>query len=95
MVRWGQIAASPGRSAAAADTYRPDLYRRALAGLDVTLPGANSKVEGTMAGATPAGSSSGRLYLGPDGFFDGRVFDPERVDEYIAGFEIRTPLGLP
>jgi NitT/TauT family transport system ATP-binding protein len=91
MVRWGQIAPSPEHEAAAADTFRPDLYRRALAGLDVTLPGANAKVEGAMTGVTPAGSSSGRLYLGPDGFFDGRVFDPDRVDAYIAGFDIATP----
>lgn len=95
MVRWGQIAASPEHEAAAADTYRPDLYRRALAGLDVTLPGANAKVEGAMAGVTPAGSNSGRLYLGPDGFFDGRIFDPDRVGDYIAGFDITTPLARP
>jgi NitT/TauT family transport system ATP-binding protein len=27
------------------------------------------------------------LTLGPDRFFDGRVFDPERVPDYVAGFD--------
>jgi NitT/TauT family transport system ATP-binding protein len=24
--------------------------------------------------------------LGPDRFFDGRVFDPERIEDYLGGF---------
>jgi NitT/TauT family transport system ATP-binding protein len=32
------------------------------------------------------GSDRGTLTLGPDRFFDGRVFDPAKIDEYIAGF---------
>lgn len=35
------------------------------------------------------GSRRGELTLGPDRFFDGRVFDPERIEEFLAGF---TPL---
>jgi NitT/TauT family transport system ATP-binding protein len=32
---------------------------------------------------TPVGSS-GTMTLGPDGFFDGNLFDPDCVDAYIA-----------
>ncbi|RVC72333.1 nitrate transporter, partial [Mesorhizobium sp. M2A.F.Ca.ET.046.02.1.1] len=35
--------------------------------------------------ATPVGSAGASLGLGPDGFFDGQIFDPDRIDAYIAG----------
>ncbi len=82
MVRWGHIEHTPGHQHIAADTYRPDLYRSALKTLGVALPSANSKVEGALATETPVGST-GTLTLGPDGFFDGSLFDPDRVDAYI------------
>ena len=72
MVRWGQVAHTPGqRSPSPARRYRPDLYRAALKPLGVALPGANAKVEGALQAATPVGSAGASLVLGPDGFFDG------------------------
>jgi two-component system, oxyanion-binding sensor len=85
MVRWGQVKHSAAHMALARDSYRPDLYRAALKPLGVALPGANSKVEGALASATPVGSAGASLVLGPDGFFDGQIFDPDEVDAYIAG----------
>ena len=84
MVRWGQIAHSPGNAAIARETYRPDLYRSALKPLGVALPSANAKVEGALAAPTPVGSAGASLVLGPDGFFDGALFDPDKLDDYIA-----------
>jgi len=88
MIRWGQV--EDGRQVldSASATYRPDIYRSALDGSDTPMPSASSKVEGALAATVAVGASSGRLSLGPDGFFDGRVFDPEAVDAYLAGFEI-------
>lgn len=83
MVRWEQVAHSRANEAIARDTYRPDLYRAALKPLGVALPGANAKVEGALSKATPVGSAGASLILGPDGFFDGRIFDPDEVDAYI------------
>lgn len=85
MVRWGHVAHTPENLAIARDCYRPDLYRSALKPLGVALPGANSKVEGALSSATPVGSAGASLVLGPDGFFDGQIFDPDEVDAYIAG----------
>ncbi|WP_201404349.1 CmpA/NrtA family ABC transporter substrate-binding protein [Kaistia sp. 32K] len=85
MVRWGQIPASDQNAAIARETYRPDLYRSALKLLGVALPGANAKVEGALTEATPVGSAGASLVLGPDGFFDGGVFDPGSLEAYIAG----------
>jgi NitT/TauT family transport system ATP-binding protein len=48
------------------------------------LPSANAKVEGALTAPTPVGSPTGRLVLGPDGFFDGKIFDPDRLEEYLA-----------
>lgn len=84
MVRWGQVDASAGNEAIARETYRSDLYRAALSPLGAALPGANAKVEGALRTATPVGSAGASLVLGPDGFFDGRVFDPEQMAEYLA-----------
>ncbi len=85
MVRWGQVRKTRDSEATARETYRPDLYRAALKPLGVALPGANAKVEGALAVPTAVGSAGASLVLGPDGFFDGTVFDPDRLDTYIAG----------
>lgn len=85
MVRWNQVDHHPSYAQAALETYRPDLYRAALSSIGASLPGANAKVEGALTHAEPVGATGGVLSLGPDGFFDGRVFDPDRLEDYIAG----------
>ncbi|MBX3529664.1 MAG: ABC transporter substrate-binding protein [Rhizobiaceae bacterium] len=83
MVRWGDVRHTAANASVARDCYRPDLYRAALKPLGVALPGANAKVEGALTAATPVGSAGASLVLGPDGFFDGRIFDPDALDAYI------------
>lgn len=83
MVRWGQIAHTRENAAIARETYRPDIYRAALGPLGVALPAANAKVEGALLIPTPVGSAGASLTLGPDGFFDGALFDPDKIDSYI------------
>ncbi|MFD2055860.1 CmpA/NrtA family ABC transporter substrate-binding protein [Mesorhizobium calcicola] len=85
MVRWGHVEHTPENLTIARDCYRPDLYRSALKPLGVALPGANSKVEGALRVATAVGATGAGLVLGPDGFFDGQIFDPDEIDAYIAG----------
>lgn len=83
MVRWGQVEHTAPHQRVAGNTYRPDIYRNALKTLGLAMPAASSKVEGALRIETPVGSS-GALTLGPDGFFDGNLFDPDRIDEYLA-----------
>jgi ABC-type nitrate/sulfonate/bicarbonate transport system substrate-binding protein len=85
-VRWGFVKASPAAEAAAARVFRSDLYRRALARSDTPMPSASLKLEGAIGAPVGVGSDKGRLTLGADRFFDGRVFDPDRVAEYLAEF---------
>jgi two-component system, oxyanion-binding sensor len=83
MARWGHVRHTSEHQQIANDTYRPDIYRNALKALNIAMPAASSKVEGALRVETPVGSS-GALTLGPDGFFDGGLFDPADVDSYIA-----------
>lgn len=91
MVRWGQISHSAENLKLAKQSYRPDLYRAALGKTDAAIPAANMKVEGALKTSTAVGSS-GRLMLGPDGFFDQHIFDPDNVEQYIAEMQISKPL---
>ncbi len=88
MVRWGQIAYSPALAEKARQVYRPDLYRAALADIGVDLPRASAKVEGALTARTPVASRKGSMMLGPDGFFDGRLFDPDRMEDYLRSFGV-------
>lgn len=83
MVRWGQTGYSADNAEKARAVYRPDLYRAALRSTDADLPNASSKVEGALTRPTPVASRSGRMVLGPDGFFDGLLFDPDDVEGYL------------
>lgn len=62
--------------AAARAAFRSDLFRAVLGPIGADLPGASEKLEGAMTTPTAVASTLGRLVLGPDRFFDGRVFDP-------------------
>ena len=88
MVRWGQTDFDRGAAHRAHNVYRPDLYRAALEGTDADLPNAGAKVEGALTIETPVASRRGKLTLGPDGFFDGMLFDPDAVENYIRSFSI-------
>ncbi|MGO9742657.1 MAG: CmpA/NrtA family ABC transporter substrate-binding protein [Roseiarcus sp.] len=88
MARWGQVEFSKSEAERVRRVYRPDLYRAALAGSGVDLPRANAKVEGALAVPTPVASRYGKMVLGPDGFFDGRLFDPDEIEAYVASFGV-------
>ena len=84
MLRWDGMAYSAADADAAAAVFRPDIYRAALAGSGAPLPGASSKLEGGIDLPLGAGSVQGRLLLGSDRFFDGRAFDPDDIQGYLA-----------
>lgn len=85
MVRWGQVEHTPENVERARASYRPDLFRAALAGQGIAVPAANAKIEGALTEPTVVGAIGGSLTLGPDGFFDGASFDLDELDDYIAG----------
>ncbi|MEO5597701.1 MAG: ABC transporter substrate-binding protein [Novosphingobium sp.] len=84
MTRWDGIAFSPGDAAKAARVFRPDVYRSALLGTGEPLPGASSKVEGSLIGTTAVSTQQGKMTLESNQFFDGMVFDPLDLPGYLA-----------
>ena len=87
LVRWGFIEASAEAQTSASGVFRSDIYRRALAGGHTPLPGASLKVEGALGAEHGVASDKGTLTLGPDRFFDGLVFDPAKLGEYLTQFD--------
>jgi NitT/TauT family transport system ATP-binding protein len=65
---------------AAGGVFRSDIYRDALQGSGMDVPGASSRVEGALAVPTPVASALGRLTLLPNQFFDRRIFDPDALE---------------
>lgn len=86
MVRWDGLAYDPADAAKAARVFRPDVYRRALVGTGEPLPGASSKVEGSIDQTTAVGTQQGRMTLESNRFFDDVVFDPADIAGYLARF---------
>ena len=84
MVRWDNAPYSPQDAEQAARVFRPDVYRSALIGTGAPLPGASSKVEGSLREAMVVGTQQGAMTLENNEFFDGRVFDPSDLESYIA-----------
>lgn len=83
MVRWNMFKHSSEAVALARATYRPDIYRRSLAGTGIAMPNASLKVEGALSESVAMPTTQGKLTLGPDGFFDGEQFDPDLLETYI------------
>jgi two-component system, oxyanion-binding sensor len=77
MAEAGHLIANQPDYDSAQNVFRPDVYRAALAPLNVPIPGAVSKLEGGISEPVGVGTAQGRLILGADRFFDGQDFDPE------------------
>jgi NitT/TauT family transport system ATP-binding protein len=84
MIRWEGTAFSPDEAKRAARVFRPDVYRAALIGTGEPLPGASSKVEGSLTGLTTVGTQQGVMTLENNRFFDGMTFDPHDMQGYLA-----------
>ncbi len=85
MLRWDGLGYDANDQKRAEAVFRPDIYRTALKGYDTPIPGANAKLEGSVQGILAAGSTQGRLMLGADPFFDGRIFDLTDIEAYLGG----------
>ncbi|NKB16195.1 MAG: ABC transporter substrate-binding protein [Sphingomonadales bacterium] len=83
LARWEDMPLSDADAAIASAVFRPDIYRQALTGTGAPLPGASSKVEGSLANALPVGAAQGAMTLGADQFFDGLAFDPDDLAGYM------------
>lgn len=84
MLRWEGMAYDPGDATKAAAVFRPDIYRSALEGTGDLLPGASSKVEGSIDTLLSVTAQQGDITLSSNRFFDGQSFDPDKLEAYVA-----------
>ncbi|GFM27410.1 CmpA/NrtA family ABC transporter substrate-binding protein [Novosphingobium sp. PY1] len=84
MVRWDNVPFDAQDAQRAARVFRPDVYRSALLGTGEPLPGASSKVEGSIETSMVVGTQQGAIQLEPNRFFDGEVFDPSDIEGYLS-----------
>lgn len=89
MLRWGQLDRAIDLQAAAAEVYRPDLYRKAAAQLGLPSPAIDAKTEGRHTAVWKLYEGESSLPMGADRFLDGRLFDPSQATDYLRGFEIQ------
>ncbi|VWX53823.1 ABC transporter substrate-binding protein [Novosphingobium sp. 9U] len=83
MVRWDGTPFDADEARRAARVFRPDIYRSALMGTGEPLPGASSKVEGSLMQRTAVSTQQGAMVLEPNRFFDGVAFDPAHLEDYL------------
>lgn len=88
MKRWGQVPHALDGGEIAAAVYRPDIYREAVRPLRIPTPTIDTKSEGTHDRPWVLMQATGPIDMGPDRFFDGRVFEPTAADAYLAAFAI-------
>lgn len=88
MIRWGQIGQPIDVMKAAGEIYRPDIYRQAVKPLGIAVPTTDAKIEGAHAAPWTLVEATGPIAMGPDRFFDGRVFDPATPYAYLGDFAI-------
>ena len=91
MLRWGQLNAVIDMHAAAAEVYRPDLYREAARDVGVDAPSIDMKGEGLHASAWQLAGANGAIAMGSDLFCDGRAFDPAQPLAYLAASGVGAP----
>jgi ABC-type nitrate/sulfonate/bicarbonate transport system substrate-binding protein len=89
MYRWGQIEQAIDIKKAASAVYRPDIYREAAKELAIPYPTIDYKTEGAHAGPWTLSDASKPIAMGPDKFFDGMAYDPNKLISYLRGFKIK------
>ncbi len=90
MYRWGQIDHAMDIKKAAAQVYRPDIYREAAKEVGAPYPTIDYKTEGEHAKPWTLDQATSPIAMGPDRFFDGMTYDPAKLMAYIDGFKVKN-----
>lgn len=88
MYRWGQLDRPLDIRKTAAAIYRPDIYRQAAKELGIAVPSIDWKPEGVNKAPWTLKQASAPIPMGPDLFFDGMKYDPNRLMDYLKGFPV-------
>ncbi|WNV04949.1 CmpA/NrtA family ABC transporter substrate-binding protein [Candidatus Methylospira mobilis] len=85
MIRWGQLPSTLDVKEAAAEVFRPDIYREAASAMGIAAPPENIKPEGAHTQNWLLTTPSDTFTMGADCFFDRGPFDRERSNTCLAG----------
>ena len=88
MYRWGQLEEYIDIMKTAGTVYRPDIYRQAADQLGLSHPSINYKTEGEHNDDWSLQDKPHTFSMGSDCFLDGKIFDPGKILDYLAGFSI-------
>lgn len=88
MLRWGQLEEAIDIKAVAEAVYRTDLYTPAAKALGITIPSTAYKTESLHHSPWCLEEADGQIPMGPDRFFDGKLFDPSKELDYLTNFSI-------
>ena len=83
MIRWGQLPMETDINAAAAEVFRPEIYRQAANDLGIAIPPSNVKPEGIHEQNWLLTTASDTFTMGADYFFDHHSFDHEHPGAYL------------
>lgn len=89
MKRWGHDMDGFEANDIAMSVYQPEVFRQAANRVGYITPSQDYKTEGSNGGKWYLETYQGDLVMGSDVFMDKRQFDPEKLDEYVQGFEIK------
>ncbi|MCB1850883.1 MAG: ABC transporter substrate-binding protein [Gammaproteobacteria bacterium] len=85
MLRWGQLERAVNFKRIAEQVYRPELYRQAVAELELDFPVRDYKDEGVHSSPWHMQGENGDLVMGSDLFFDGARFTASDPIAYLEG----------
>ena len=90
MYRWGQLNECVNIKKVAGEVYRPDIYRQAAGELGLSFPSIDDKTEGEHAEVWTLNENGQRFAMGADRFLDGKLFNPDKMMEYLEGFSVQN-----
>ncbi|MEM6534369.1 MAG: CmpA/NrtA family ABC transporter substrate-binding protein [Pseudomonadota bacterium] len=93
MIRWGDAPDNIDIDVAARAAFQPDFYRKIAGDLGTACPNKDEKIEGAHSYSWVMNDATSPIAFRPDSFIDGRVFDPSGIEEYLAGFTIRSEVS--
>ncbi|NND92574.1 MAG: ABC transporter substrate-binding protein [Granulosicoccus sp.] len=88
MLRWGEIDSAENIDSVARSVYRPEAYRAAARALHLPYPVDDNKAEGQHELPWMLPTDDDAVPMGPDRFMDGRIFQPDAIEDYVSGFAI-------
>lgn len=88
MYRWGQLDEAINIKQVVESVYRPDIYAKAATELGIRFPSITYKTEGQHRSAWSMNDSDAEFKMGADAFLDNKVFDPEKIIDYLTEFEV-------